>query len=89
MAFTVERREHILALWVTEPKVEGMPRCLAAIQRCLDEGGITVLEVQLDDEAWDAHWVRMGLTALETSLRDRGVSVRVLGRDARLEPRAS
>ena len=86
MAFTVERRGTILTLLVTEPKVAGMPRGLAAVQRMLDEGGITEVRVGFDDEAWNTQWVRNGLTALETTLKDRGIAVRVLGRDARLAP---
>jgi hypothetical protein len=90
MAFTLERHGTILTLLVSEPKVAGMPRGLAAVQRCLDEGGITELRVGFDDEAWNTPWVRSGLTALEATLKDRGIAVRVLGRDARLEsPRAS
>jgi hypothetical protein len=86
MAFTIERHGTILTLLVTEPKVEGMPRGLAAVQRALDEGRITEVRVGFDDEAWNTEWVKNGLTALESVLRDRGIPVRVLGRDARLEP---
>jgi hypothetical protein len=86
MAFTIERRGTILILLVTEPKVEGMPRGLAAVQRCLDEGGITEVRVGFDEQAWNTAWVRNGLTALEATLKDRGIPVRVLGTDARLEP---
>jgi hypothetical protein len=86
MAFTVERRGTILTLLVSEPKVAGMPRGLAAVQRLLDEGGITEVRVGFDDEAWNTQWVRNGLTALETTLKDRGIAVRVLGRDARPAP---
>jgi hypothetical protein len=86
MAFTLERHGTILTLLVTEPKVEGMPRGLAAVQRALAEGGITEVRVGFDEEAWKMQWVRNGLTALEATLKDRGIPVRVLGTDARLEP---
>ena len=84
MAFTLERHGTILTLLVSEPKVAGMPRGLAAVQRC--QGGITELRVGFDDEAWNTPWVRSGLTALEATLKDRGIAVRVLGRDARPAP---
>ena len=87
MAFTLERHGTILTLLVTEPKVDGMPRGLAAVQRALAEGGITELRVGLDDEARNTPWVRSGLTALEATLKDRGVTLRVLGPDERVEPR--
>ena len=86
MAFTLERHGTILTLLVTEPRVEGMPRGLAAVQRALAEGGITEVQVGFDEEAWNTQWVRSGLTALEATLKDRGIAVRVLGRDARPEP---
>ena len=90
MAFTLERNGTILTLLVTEPKVEGMPRGLAAVLRALDEGGITEVQVGFDEAAWNTQWVRNGLTALEATLKDRGIPVRVLGTDARLvPPRAS
>ena len=86
MAFTLERHGTILTLLVTKPKVDGMPRGLAAVQRALAEGGITEVEVGFDEQAWNTQWVRNGLTALEATLKDRGIPVRVLGTDARLEP---
>ncbi len=49
MAFTLERHGTILTLLVTEPKVEGMPRGLAAVQRALAEGGITEVQVGFDE----------------------------------------
>ena len=87
MAFTLERHGTILTLLVTEPKVEGMPRGLAAVQRALAEGDITEVRVGFDEEAWNTQWVRSGLTALERTLKDRGIPLRVLGRDAHIEPR--
>jgi hypothetical protein len=86
MAFTLERHGTILTLLVTEPKVDGMPRGLGAVQRALAEGGITELRVGFDDEAWNTPWVRSGLTALEATLKDRGIILRVLAPDARVEP---
>ena len=86
MAFTLERHGTILTMLLTEPKVDGMPRGLAAVQRALAEGGITEVQVGLDEEAWNTRWVRSGLTALEATLNDRGIHLRVFGTDARLEP---
>ena len=86
MAFTLERHGTILTLLVTEPKVEGMPRGLAAVLGALAEGGITEVQVGFDEEAWNTQWVRSGLTALEATLKDRGIAVRVLGRDTCTEP---
>jgi hypothetical protein len=86
MPYTIVRTGPTLTVLVTQPKVEDVPRGLADIQRCLDEGGITEVQVGFDEAAWETGWAECTLTAFETSMKDLGVPVRVLGEDLRLEP---
>jgi hypothetical protein len=86
MPYTIERRGAILTVLVTEPKPADVPRGLADIQKCLDEGGISEIRIGFDEAAWRTGWAESTLTAFERTMRDVGVAVRVLGRDARLAP---
>ena len=90
MAYTLERRGPVLTMMVTRPKIENTERALADLQRHLDEGGISEVRVGFDEAAWHSGWAEHALTALERSLANLGISLRVVGTDARLtgsEPR--
>ncbi len=85
MPYTLVRSGSVLTALVTDPTPADLPRGLADIQRCLDGGGISEVQVGFDQASWDTAWARHALTSFETSMKDLGVPVRVLGEDARLE----
>jgi hypothetical protein len=84
MPYSLVRNGPILTVLVTHPKVDDVPKGLADIQRCLDGGGISEVQVSFDEAAWKTGWAECTLTAFETSMKDLGIAVRVLGEDARL-----
>jgi hypothetical protein len=86
MPYTIQRTGTILTVLVIEPQVEDVPTGLAEIQRCLNAGGISEVHVGFDEAAWKSGWAGCHLTAFETSMGNLGITVRVLGRDGRLEP---
>jgi hypothetical protein len=86
MPYTLERRGTVLTVRVTRPTPADIPSGLADIQRSLDRGGISEVRIAYDEVAWKTGWAVSTLTAFETSMADLGIPVRVLGRDARLEP---
>jgi hypothetical protein len=85
MPYTIVRSGPILTVLVIHPRPADVPKGLADIQRHLDEGGITCVQVGFDDAAWETGWAECTLTAFETSMKDLGIGVRVLGDDARLQ----
>ena len=84
MAYTLERTGHVLTMMVTNPKVENSPRALTDLKKHIDEGGITEVWIGFDEAAWQSGWAEHSLTALEGSLADIGISLGVVGPDARL-----
>ena len=84
MAYTLERHGPVLTMMVTEPKIGNSARALADLQRHIDQGGVTELRVGFDEAAWQSGWAEHALTALERSLADIGIALRVVGTDERL-----
>lgn len=84
MPYTIVRSGPILTLLVTHPTPVDMPRAIADIQTCLDKGGVSEVQVGYDEDTWRTAWAACTLTAFETSMRQLGFVVRVLGSDQRL-----
>jgi hypothetical protein len=86
MPYSIEQRGEILTVLVTAPTPADVPSGLSDIQRALDAGGISEVHIGYDESAWRTGWAVSTLTAFETSMRDRAITVRILGVDARLHP---
>jgi hypothetical protein len=84
MAYTLERDGSVLTMMVTEPKIGNSGRALADLQRHIDQGGVTEVRVGFDEAAWQSGWAEHALTALERSLANIGIALRVAGTDERL-----
>jgi hypothetical protein len=74
-------------MMVTKPRVENSARALEDLQRHLDEGGVTEVRVGFDGAAWRSGWAEHALTALEASLANIGITLRVVGADVRMDSR--
>jgi hypothetical protein len=83
MPYTVERRGTILTVMVAGPVVDDVHRGLTDIQKHLDDGGISVVQIGYDDAAWRTGWAVSTLTAFERTMADLNIRVEVLGVDPR------
>jgi hypothetical protein len=88
MPYTLHRSGKVLTVLVVAPTPMDVPRALKEIQRTVDGGGISEVHVGFDEAAWQTTWAVCTLTSFETTMRQLGVKVRVLGRDERTNPRA-
>ena len=86
MPYTLDLRGTILTVRVTKPTHADVPSGLGAIQRSLDADGITEVCIAYDEAAWQTGWAVCTLTAFEETMAGRGIPVRIIGHDPRLQP---
>jgi DNA-directed RNA polymerase subunit RPC12/RpoP len=85
VTYTIDRTGEILTVLVTKLTEGEVPRVLDDIQRFVDRGDVSHIDVGFDEPAWQTAWGMDVLTSLTSNMGKLQIGVRVMGTHGRSE----